>query len=489
MTSESRSDPRPDPLLGQTLVDRYRLTRKIGEGGMGAVYEALHVTLGKPVAVKVLREKYLDHRNLAERLVREARLASAIRNQHIVDITDSGMTADGRTFVVMELLEGMSLAELLRREGALPEARAIRIVQQVADALGAAHKQGIVHRDVKPENVFLVAGDGDFVKVVDFGISVTVQATREEHTSSSSAQPVKISSAQPIESRLTSTGMVLGTPFYMSPEQARGDENIDQLIDIYALGVILYECLTGEVPFRGGNYLGIISRVLNQEAVRPRALRPELRISEPIERVTLRAMAKAREERYPTMEAFGADLERALNGEWVQAPVPDSSTVAKPEGATGSRTWLFAALAMALLGGGALLWAGRTGRAPAPPTVKPAPVVAPAPAPPPPAPAPTVVVRVETDPPGAEVRQGSRVFGLSPRPIMLPRSSTPVHLGFVLDGYEPGSADVVPLVDDTLHVKLTPRPKTSKKKPSPTVTQPTSPPRKPEDGETKPNPY
>jgi len=460
------TEARPDPLVGQTLVERYRLTRKIGEGGMGAVYEALHVGLGKPVAVKVLRDKYLDHRSVAERLVREARLASAIRNQHIVDITDSGMTADGRTFVVMELLEGMSLAELLRREGPLPEARAIRIVQQVADALGAAHAQGVVHRDVKPENVFLVAGPNDFVKVVDFGISTTVQASRDASVS--------------VENRLTSTGMVMGTPFYMSPEQARGDESIDYRIDVYALGVILYECLTGEVPFRGGNYLGIISRVLSQEAVRPRTLRPELRISEAIERVTLKAMAKPREERYPTMEAFAADLERVLNGEWVEAPVADASSTAPPSGA-GSRAWLFAAAAMVLVGGGALLWAGRTGR-----TVTTSPPSRPAPSPPP-APAPpssSVVLRVETDPPGAEVRQGDRVFGQSPRPLMLPRSSAPVHLTFVLEGYEPATADVVPLADDTLRVKLTAKPKARPKRPSSSAQpQPTQ---KPETSETLP---
>src|SRR6185503_18064406 len=150
--------PRPDPLVGATLLDRYRLTRKIGEGGMGAVYEATHVVLGKSVAVKVLREKYVDRPNVAKRLVQEARLASSIRHEHIIDITDSGKTADGRTFVVMELLDGESLGELIRREGALPEARAIQLARQVAGALGAAHARGIVHRDVKPENVFLVSG-------------------------------------------------------------------------------------------------------------------------------------------------------------------------------------------------------------------------------------------------------------------------------------------------------------------------------------------
>src|SRR5258708_9616348 len=145
-----------DALIGATLAGRYRLTRKIGEGGMGAVYEGQHVLIGKPVAVKVLREKYLDRPEVAQRLVQEARLASSIRHENIVDITDSGATEDGRTFVVMEHLEGQSLAELLKREGALPETRVLEIARQAASALGAAHERGIVHRDVKPENLFLV---------------------------------------------------------------------------------------------------------------------------------------------------------------------------------------------------------------------------------------------------------------------------------------------------------------------------------------------
>src|SRR5499425_1665700 len=157
--SEGSPQSPPDALIGHTLVDRYKLTRKIGEGGMGAVYEAQHVVIDKPVAVKVLRDKYLDRPEVAKRLVQEARLASSIRHENIVDITDSGATEDGRTFVVMEHLDGLSLAELVKREGALPEARVLEIVRQAASALGAAHERGIVHRDVKPENIFLIERD------------------------------------------------------------------------------------------------------------------------------------------------------------------------------------------------------------------------------------------------------------------------------------------------------------------------------------------
>ncbi len=439
-------EPRPDPLIGRTLSGRYQLTRKIGEGGMGTVYEAQHVMIGKTVAVKILREKYIDRPTVAQRLVQEARLASAIRHEHIIDITDSGRTDDGRTFVVMEMLDGESLADLVRREGALPEARAVEIARQIASALGAAHARGIIHRDVKPENVFLVRQrDGrDFVKVVDFGISTTLRDSREGAVTPDGPTDM---------GRLTSTGVVMGTPFYMSPEQGRGDDDIDHRIDVYALGVILYECLTAEVPFRGTNYLGIISKVLTAEPARPRALRPELRISEAAERVVLKAMHKARDERYPSMDALDVDLQRVLAGEGVDAPPPAATFDPR---APAPRAWMFAAAAMVVVGGGALIWAGRT----AGPSQLPVPKVIeePKPAPPvPPTPAPkTVVLHMETDPPGAEVRQGDRVWGITPYPVVVPRSDKPVRFTFHLDGYDLGATEVTPAADDpAVRVKLT----------------------------------
>ena len=462
----------PDTLLGQTLVGRYRLTRRLGEGGMGTVYEATDLGIDKPVAVKVLRDKYLDRPSVAQRLQQEAKLASSIRHEHIIDITDTGATDDGRTFVVMELLLGESLGELLRREGALPEARAVGIARQIAMALGAAHAAGIIHRDVKPENVFLVQGRDreDFVKVVDFGISTIMQREGED------------------VGRLTSTGMVLGTPFYMSPEQARGDEDVDQRIDVYAVGVILYECLTGEVPFRAANYLAIAARILNFVPVAPRLLRPELRISEAIEAVVTRAMSRRRDDRYATMEELAADLDRVLAGEAVISPRLSDQAQAAPsvdEGGGFGASWIVALVVLLLAGGGALLWASREGVAR---RAAPSPVAVVA-APPAPGPA-MIVVRVETTPPGAEVRQGDRVFGLAPKNVLLPKSSAPTHLTFFLDGYEPGQADVVPLADDTVRVHLTAQ-KLPKKRPVVggktiplAVPKPTTPP-----GETLPNPY
>ena len=244
-----------DYLLNTTLLGRYQITKKIGQGGMGAVYEATHTLIGKRVAVKVLLDKYIKKDQVVARLEQEARLASSIGHEHIIDITDFGQTSDGRTFVVMEFLEGESLAECLAREGSLPERRILEITAQIASALSAAHAKGIVHRDIKPENVFLLQRkDKDFAKVVDFGISKNLRSTGEGEDASP---------------RLTQTGMVLGTPLYMSPEQARGDDALDHRIDVYALGVIMYELATGQVPFSGTNYLSVISQVLNDDPVPP----------------------------------------------------------------------------------------------------------------------------------------------------------------------------------------------------------------------------
>jgi len=282
-------------LIGETLSGRYLVTRKVGQGGMGAVYEATHTLIGKRVAVKVLLEKYARREAIVQRLEQEARLASSCQNEHIIDITDFGSTEDGRRFVVMEYLEGESLSECLARETRLPEQRVLRIASQAASALAAAHAKGIVHRDIKPENLFLLRRkDQDFVKVLDFGISKSLRASDEAEE-----QP-----------RLTQTGMVLGTPLYMSPEQARGDDELDARVDVYALGVIMYEATTGRVPFVGNNYLSVISQVLNEDPRGPRELRPDL--SEEFESVVMRAMAKDRGERYASANDLLNDVTALL---------------------------------------------------------------------------------------------------------------------------------------------------------------------------------
>ena len=441
---EPRGEEVTDPLVGATLAERYRITRRIGNGGMGAVYEAVHAVIGKTVAVKVLHERLVERREVAARLMNEARLASSIRNEHIVDIFDFGETADGRTFIVMELLEGESLAAVIHREGAMPEKRAAAVCLQVADALGAAHERGVIHRDVKPENIFLSQRDGvDFVKVLDFGVSKTVRAGDGDEAL-----------------RLTHTGMVLGTPLYMSPEQARGEEQIDHRIDVYALGVILYECLTGETPFRGTNYLGIISDVLSRTPSPPRQLRPDLRISTSLEQVTARAMARDREVRYPSMAALGADLRHVLAGEAPAVIAPSPASVAR---ARLKRRLLYvavAAISITVVVTTAMLTGSASGGGPASPspTAAKAAALAP-PAPPPPAlvapPPASVIVEMDSEPPGAEIFDGARKLGVGGQKIELPRSDKPIELRFHLEGYEDRTYNLVPRLDgDRVLIKL-----------------------------------
>jgi len=333
------------------------------------------------VAVKVLLEKFLENQELIARLLQEARLASSIGHENIVDVTDYGTTSDGRAFVVMEFLDGEALAQLVMRDAPLPVERSLGILRQVCSALSAAHAKGIVHRDVKPENIYLVRrGEVDFVKVVDFGVSKVVQV-REEG---------------PDWQRLTRTGTVLGTPLYMSPEQARGGEDVDHRTDIWSAGLMLYECLTGEVPFRANNYLGVISQVITQETVPPSQLRPELGIPAAVDRVVMRALEKDRDRRYQQMAEFEHDLERLLAGDSTvalrEAPGPS-------EAPAGHRLrWPLAALGVLALGVAialALVGGGQPAQAPvAPAPSKPAlPVAPPAAAaaaqPAPAAPAPT----------------------------------------------------------------------------------------------------
>ncbi|MBW2464204.1 MAG: serine/threonine protein kinase, partial [Deltaproteobacteria bacterium] len=226
-----------DPLLGRVIDGRYRIEKQIGEGGMGVVYLATHTVLGKKLALKILRGEMARDEETVKRFMQEAQAATSIGQQNIIDISDFGQLPDGTTYFVMEHLDGMPLTQLIRDGGSLPMADAIRIVRQIAAALGAAHQVGVVHRDLKPDNVFLIKRGGDpyFVKVLDFGIA-------------------KVGGAS---SKLTKTGMVFGTPHYMAPEQAAG-QAVDRRTDVYALGVMMYEMFTGKVPFDADTFMAIL---------------------------------------------------------------------------------------------------------------------------------------------------------------------------------------------------------------------------------------
>jgi len=286
-----------DPLIGTTLSGRYRVIRKIGEGGMGIVYEAEHVLIEKRVGLKVLREDFSSRSDVVERFRQEAKSASRIGHEHIIDISDFGITQAGANFFVMELLHGRDLAEELEKIGPLSARRTVDIALQCAEALGAAHKKGIVHRDMKPENIFLIERKNgeDFVKIVDFGIAKMSDVEAP-------GQPGR---------KLTKTGMIFGTPEYMSPEQAAG-KPLDHRVDIYALGIIMYELLTGRVPFQGDTFMGILTQHMFEQVPPIKVANPRSNAPSEVERIVFRAVSKDANERQQTMEELAAELSGAL---------------------------------------------------------------------------------------------------------------------------------------------------------------------------------
>jgi serine/threonine-protein kinase len=280
-----------DNLVGTTLDGRYRVLRVIGEGGMGIVYEGEHTLIERRVAIKVLREDFSRRADVVERFRREAKSASRIGHPNIVDVLDFGETPAGASYFVMEMLSGVDLADVLAREGALTPQRAVLIAYQVCHALAAAHDKGIVHRDLKPENIFLVERDGqpDFVKIVDFGVA-------------------KISEQDsPSPRKLTRSGVIFGTPEYMSPEQA-GGQAPDHRVDIYALGVTLYELLTGRVPFEGQSFMSVLSKHASKQVPALLDVNPKLKLSTELENTVFRALRKDRNERFQHMRDMASAL-------------------------------------------------------------------------------------------------------------------------------------------------------------------------------------
>jgi serine/threonine protein kinase len=317
---------------GTVLGDRYRVIQLLGKGGMGEVYLAEHIAIGRKVAIKTLNSANLhDKPELAGRFLREARTSSMVRHPNIVDITDFGHTPPEPPFFVMEYLEGEDLKAMLRRESTLPWERARDIVLQICAALATAHKQGVVHRDMKPDNVFLIrqGNQAEHVKVLDFGIA-------------------KITSSDTVQ-EATQTGVLLGTPEYMSPEQAQ-DFPLDARSDIYATGVILYRMLTGRVPFQSKSFMTVLARHIQEKPLAPREANPARGITEAQEAVILRCLEKRPEDRYQSAEELAEAL-RAVDTAPAVAVVPRPT-----EGAPANR-WMTPVLALtALLGAGFAAW-------------------------------------------------------------------------------------------------------------------------------------
>ena len=288
-----------DPYLDQEVAGQFRIVEKIGKGGMGAVYKAEQPDMNRYVAIKILHSRYLSRSDLVSRFRREARAMSQLSHPNTARVFLYGQLDDGACYFVMEHLVGQNLAQLVRAEGAMEPKRAMRIMIQVCSALEEAHQAGIVHRDLKPENVFITTQGGirDFPKVLDFGLAkVTERQMR------------------PGSMVLTQQGMVFGTPEFMSPEQAHG-KTLDARSDIYSLGIILYELLTGKLPFDAKQPIEYIQLHVNATPIPLSERRPGTTFPPGLEEVLMAALAKKPEERYASAAEFAAALDSVLQAE------------------------------------------------------------------------------------------------------------------------------------------------------------------------------
>jgi tRNA A-37 threonylcarbamoyl transferase component Bud32 len=509
-------------LAGTVLADRYRILKKLGEGGMGSVYLAEHTTINKRLAIKVLSPEYSHKQDLVDRFLQEARAASMIEQENVVEITDFGSTPGGSVFFAMEFLNGEDLSSTIKREGPLPWPRARVIMLQVCAALSAAHAAGIIHRDMKPENCYRIrrGTNDDFIKVLDFGIA-KVQSDEGDGGKG-----------------LTRTGMIFGTPEYMSPEQAKG-EKVDHRVDIYASGIILYELLTGRVPFTADTFMGILTKHMFEAPPAPSTMVPNCAVPADVEAIILKALQKDREYRFQSMAELATAIEAVGTGampvevrrEDVGAPrsgqirFAGNSTAIALDGDTfdpppRSRAGLFVGLgvAAAVLAGGAVYMFSR----PTVPDAKP-PTDVPVAKADVPAPVPTpVVVPVPTPDPAvatveitiaagvkAEVRSDSDdgLLGYTDAPIKLARGDTAVSVRLRAEGYQDLLVDITPDATKTMTASLAklvvaePEPPagkkpTGKKPPKPTKPEAGSkpvpvtpdPPSKPADPPKKPDP-
>lgn len=284
-----------DPIIGSVLDGSYEVLSLIGHGGMGVVYKARHKLMDRIVAIKMLKAALVSDSLSVKRFQQEVKATGRLVHPHAITVYDFGISPDGLPYIVMDYLEGSSLAELIKKENQVEVDRCIKIVSEACEALAHAHKQGVVHRDLKPSNIVLTNydDDPDFVKVVDFGVAKLVGGAAE--------------GAQ----RLTQTGEVCGSPVYMSPEQCLGQE-LDCRSDIYSMGIVIYESLTGRLPLIGRTMVDTMSKHVSEMPQPFSKIRPDIYIPERLEQVVFRAMAKDPNKRHQSMDELREDLEYAI---------------------------------------------------------------------------------------------------------------------------------------------------------------------------------
>ncbi|MEM9070361.1 MAG: protein kinase [Myxococcota bacterium] len=298
-----------------TSIGKYRLEAMLGEGGMGVVYRATNTATGRPVAVKLLRDQLVPDVTARKRFEREARAAAALDHPNVVDVLDLGTSDDGAAYIVLELLRGESLADLLERIHHLGPPEALAILLPVVDALAVAHDIGFAHRDLKPDNIFLAQGHhGEVIpKLLDFGL----------------AKPILAEKA----TQLTATGSVFGTPGYMSPEQAQGMQGMDHVFDLWGMGVILFETMTGQMPFEAPTAAVLMNKILSDRAPKVRDVYPS--IPSPVAKVVDRALDARRAKRHPSARALHNDLREAADKAKLTLPLQDGRVAGLPEPGEG----------------------------------------------------------------------------------------------------------------------------------------------------------
>lgn len=341
--------------IGEVIAERYELVRLLGTGGMGAVYGARQVAMDRAVAIKIIHGHLTGNEEYVRRFQREMQAAARVRHENSIHVYDYGQTEQGELYLVMELIEGRTLADVLRDAGSLPEDRTIHVIRQIARALGAIHHEGVIHRDLKPGNVMLTDryGESDIVKVMDYGIARLVAT--DEHEAMSA---------------LTETGAIIGTPLYMSPEQILG-QPVDGRSDLYALGVILYQCVAGGVPFFDETPTRILLMHAN-EAPEPLSKRLGRRVGQEIEALALDLLAKSPRSRPQTAADVIERLDAAASGKPSRALTGKAVAVTVSARSLGRRRWLVPVVALLATGvmatAAALFWP----RSAAPPAEPPA---------------------------------------------------------------------------------------------------------------------